>query len=110
MHRSLIIGYGNIDRADDGVAYDVINALRRRLGQEILHEGDTGLEDLGRPIDSVFLSQLAPELMEKYFSMSTDSQMLKLGAKVLSADSQAADHAAMRARASAPWSGRPSAS
>ena len=64
MHRSLVIGYGNIDRADDGVAYDVINALRRRLGQEILHEGDTGLEDLGRPIDSVFLSQLAPELME----------------------------------------------
>ena len=64
MHRSLVIGYGNIDRADDGVAYDVINALRRRLGQELLPEGDTRLEDLGRPIDSVFLSQLAPELME----------------------------------------------
>jgi hydrogenase maturation protease len=64
MPRALVIGFGNIDRADDGVAFYVINALRRRLGQKMLTEEDTGLEDLGAPIDSIFLSQLAPELMD----------------------------------------------
>jgi hydrogenase maturation protease len=64
MPRSLIIGFGNLDRADDGVAYHAINALRRRLGQKELSEEDTGLEDLGRSVDSIFLSQLAPELMD----------------------------------------------
>jgi hydrogenase maturation protease len=64
MSRTLVIGFGNIDRADDGVAFQVINALRRRLGQKALSEEDTGLEELGAPVDSVFLSQLAPELMD----------------------------------------------
>ncbi len=62
--RTLIIGYGNLDRADDGVANHVINALRQRLGQEPLGEDDTGLEKLGSDIDSIFLVQLAPELMD----------------------------------------------
>ena len=64
MPRTLIIGFGSIDRADDGVAYHVINALRRRLGQTMLDEDETGLEELGNQIDSVFLVQLAPELMD----------------------------------------------
>jgi hydrogenase maturation protease len=64
MGRTLVIGFGNIDRADDGVAYSVINELRRRLGQKPLSEDETGLEELGAEVDSVFLSQLTPELME----------------------------------------------
>ena len=64
MPRTLVIGFGNIDRADDGVAYSVINALRRRLGQKPLKEDETGLDELGAEVDSVFLSQLTPELME----------------------------------------------
>jgi hydrogenase maturation protease len=64
MTRTLVIGFGSIDRGDDGIAYHVINALRQRLGQTILAEDETGLEELGKPIDSVFLVQLAPELME----------------------------------------------
>lgn len=64
MPRSLIIGYGNQDRADDGVAYYVINVLRQRLGQEILREDETGLEALGAQVDSVFLMQLSPELVD----------------------------------------------
>jgi hydrogenase maturation protease len=62
--RALVIGYGNIDRADDGIAYYVINALRRRLGQRILTEDNTGLEELGKEVDSIFLGQLVPELMD----------------------------------------------
>jgi hydrogenase maturation protease len=64
MPRTLVIGFGNIDRADDGVAFFVINALRRRLGQRPLLEDETGLEELGAQVDSVFLSQLTPELLE----------------------------------------------
>lgn len=64
MSRTIVVGYGNIDRADDGVAFEVINALRRRLGQKLLSEGDTGLEELGADVDSIFLIQLMPEIME----------------------------------------------
>jgi hydrogenase maturation protease len=64
MSRTLVIGFGNRDRADDGVAYSVINALRSRLGQKPLPEDETGLEELGQEIDSIFLSQLTPELLE----------------------------------------------
>jgi len=64
LKRALVIGYGNIDRADDGVAYYVINTLRQRLGQEMLKEDDTGLEELGADIDSIFLVQMAPELID----------------------------------------------
>mgnify|MGYP002399497109 CR=1 FL=1 len=64
MSRTIVVGYGNIDRADDGVAFEVINALRRRLGQKLLNEGDTGLEELGADVDSIFLIQLMPEIME----------------------------------------------
>jgi hydrogenase maturation protease len=64
MSRTLVIGFGNIDRADDGVAFQVINTLRRHFGQGALSEEDTGLENLGASVDSVFLSQLTPELMD----------------------------------------------
>ncbi|MCE5261903.1 MAG: hydrogenase maturation protease [Deltaproteobacteria bacterium] len=64
MTRTLIIGYGNIDRADDGVAHEVINTLRGRQDLEPLDEENTGLEELGKEVDSIFLSQLTPELME----------------------------------------------
>ena len=66
MSRTLVIGFGNIDRADDGIAYYIINALRQRLDQEILGEDETGLEELGREVDSIFLGQLVPELMDVF--------------------------------------------
>jgi len=64
MKRTLVAGFGNLDRADDGVAFHVVNALRRRLGQAALDEDSTGLEDLGTPSDSIFVNQLAPEMID----------------------------------------------
>ncbi len=64
MARTLVIGYGNLDRADDGVAYHVVNELRRRLGQPPLSPEEDGSESLGSEADSVFLRQLQPEWME----------------------------------------------
>ena len=52
MPRTLVVGYGNIDRADDGVAYSVVNALRERLGQKALSEDDSGLEELGAQLNT----------------------------------------------------------
>jgi len=66
MRRTLIIGYGNIDRSDDGVAQAIINLVRQRLGQKTLEDGYTGLESIGDEIDSVFLPQLLPEIMEQF--------------------------------------------
>jgi hydrogenase maturation protease len=64
MARTLVIGYGNIDRNDDGVAYAVIAALRSRLGLEPLAEDETGLDRLGAAVDPVFVLQLGPELLD----------------------------------------------
>ena len=64
MSRTLVIGFGNIDRADDGVACHIVNSLRARLGREGLPEGETGLEDLGQQTDTAFLIQLVPELVD----------------------------------------------
>ncbi len=61
---TLVIGFGNLDRGDDGAAYHVVNALRARLGQTPLPEDTTGLESIGASVDSVFLVQLVPELLD----------------------------------------------
>lgn len=64
MSRVIIIGYGNIDRGDDGAACAIINLLREKWGLAPLENFDTGMEALGREVDSVFVSQLVPEIME----------------------------------------------
>ena len=61
MPQTLIIGFGNPDRGDDGAALHVVNRLRRRLGQTPLTEDDGGLGDLGRDT-AVFVPLLVPEL------------------------------------------------
>ncbi len=62
MRRTLIIGYGNPYRRDDGVALYVANALRRRQGLRILEPDEDGLDDRGHPLDTVVLHQLLPEI------------------------------------------------
>ena len=64
MTRVLVIGYGNPSRQDDGVGLAVVNGLRMRAGQAPLDEGDDGFNDLGRRLDTLFLQQLSPELVE----------------------------------------------
>ncbi len=64
MYRTLVLGFGNVYRRDDGVAYAVLNALRERLGRPALGIDDDGFDDLGHPIDTVLLHQLVPELAE----------------------------------------------
>lgn len=62
--RTLVIGFGNPSRRDDGVGLAVINGLRERLGLPTLDENADGFDDLGRPLDTLFLQQLNLELAE----------------------------------------------
>jgi len=64
MDRNLVIGYGNLERQDDGVAFHVVNRLRRHLAQKPLACDDDGLSRLGSGTDCVFIRQLVPELIE----------------------------------------------
>ena len=64
MARTLVIGYGNPSRNDDGVGLAVVNHLRQRLGLKVLDETTDGFEDLGGGLDTLFLQQLTPELAE----------------------------------------------
>jgi hydrogenase maturation protease len=62
--RTLVIGYGNPSRRDDGAGLAVVNGLRERLGRPPLLEGEDGYDQLGLPVDTLFLQQLMPELAE----------------------------------------------
>ncbi len=64
MKRTLIVGFGNAFRRDDGVARVVINCLRKQLGRAALLPLDDGFDDLGHPIDTVVMHQIVPELAE----------------------------------------------
>jgi hydrogenase maturation protease len=61
---SLIIGYGNLDRQDDGVAWHVLNRLAQRLGRPALSEIGEGFEQTGAQPELLFQLQLTPELAE----------------------------------------------
>ncbi len=62
--RTLVAGFGNLYRRDDGVARFVINALLERLGRTPLDSLDDGFEALAYAVDVVVLHQLVPELAE----------------------------------------------
>lgn len=62
--RTLVAGFGNAYRRDDGVGRVVVNALREQLGRPPLDIMDDGFEDLGHAVDTVVLHQLVPELAE----------------------------------------------
>ena len=60
----LVIGFGNIDRQDDGVAWHVLSQLADRLGRPHPAEIMEGLEDLSASPALLFVLQLTPELAE----------------------------------------------
>jgi len=64
MGKTLIVGFGNLYRRDDGVARHIINALLRHWGRPSLDALDDGWDRLGYPVDVVCLHQLVPELVE----------------------------------------------
>lgn len=64
MTQTLIIGYGNPDREDDGVAWHILARLAQRLGLPEPAGDAGGLAHLETSPDLLCLLQLNPELAE----------------------------------------------
>lgn len=64
MNQTLVIGYGNPDRQDDGVAWHVLHALAVRLGLPAPYSYDEPFPPNNR-LDFSFYLQLTPEMAEE---------------------------------------------
>ena len=64
MVRTIIIGYGNPDRQDDGAAWHVLSRLAGKLEYEVPSSFEEGLSPRGDNPDLYFTLQLTPELEE----------------------------------------------
>ena len=64
MNQTLVLGYGNPDRQDDGVAWHVLHALALKLG---LPTPDSYEEEFppNEKLDFAFSLQLTPEMAEQ---------------------------------------------
>ena len=60
----LIIGYGNVDRQDDGVAWHVLSGIAQRFGGQTPASLDDEFESADPNVDLLFMLQLMPELAE----------------------------------------------
>ncbi len=63
--RTLIIGYGNADRQDDGAAWHILTGLARRLGRPVPNLPEDGFIPEGEEIDLWYVLQLVPEMSEE---------------------------------------------
>lgn len=63
MKRTLILGYGNFDRQDDGVAWHVLASVARRLGCAVPSSPEEEFP-LDAALGFLFELQLTPELAE----------------------------------------------
>lgn len=63
MKKLLIIGYGNPDREDDGVAWHILRALTRKLGLNAPESYEDEFPE-SASIDFAFHLQLTPEMAE----------------------------------------------
>jgi hydrogenase maturation protease len=64
MIKTLIVGYGNADRQDDGVAWHVLARLANRLGRSAPIEIGEGFEFEEEPLEFLYALQLTPEMAE----------------------------------------------
>jgi hydrogenase maturation protease len=69
MSEILVLGYGNPDRQDDGVAWHVLDGLAQALGMSRPEEFDEELRP-GEKADLLFQLQLTPEIAEVLSSYS----------------------------------------
>ena len=61
MSRDLILGYGNPDRQDDGVAWHILSGVHHKLGRTVPESFEEGLWPTGDNPDFLFTLQLTPE-------------------------------------------------
>ena len=64
MKKTLIIGFGNIDRQDDGVAWHVLQRIAQRLNRLASTNDEIEFELVGLNPELVYVLQLTPELAD----------------------------------------------
>lgn len=64
LENSLVIGFGNLDRQDDGVAWHILASLARRLDRPSAGSVEDEFEFGGHSPELLFVLQLTPELAE----------------------------------------------
>jgi hydrogenase maturation protease len=64
MNTFLVIGYGNPDRQDDGIAWHVLNRLSGLLGQTTDFDSEIPYDFLDQDTSLLYVLQLTPELAE----------------------------------------------
>ena len=62
--RTLILGYGNVDRGDDGLGYYVVNEVSHHLTHSDLEPYGYEPETLTLEVSGMFQRQLVPEMAE----------------------------------------------
>ncbi len=62
--KTLIFGYGNADRQDDGVAWHVLREVMRHFGLPVSEELDINFDDEQRHVHYEFQLQLTPEIAD----------------------------------------------
>ena len=61
---TLVIGYGNPDRQDDGVGWHILRNLAQRVGESIPDDPGASIEVESDTVDLLFILQIYPELAE----------------------------------------------
>lgn len=61
---TLVIGYGNPDRQDDGVGWHILRNLAQRVGKTIPDDPGASIEVESDIVDLIFILQIYPELAE----------------------------------------------
>ena len=62
--KTLVIGYGNPDRQDDGVGWHILRNLAQRVGESIPDDPGASIEVESELVDLMFILQIYPELAE----------------------------------------------
>ena len=63
MQKLLFIGYGNVDRQDDGVAWHVLANLAKKLGHDAPENPEEPFET-GRDPELIYVLQLSPDMAD----------------------------------------------
>jgi hydrogenase maturation protease len=65
MTKSLIIGYGNVDRQDDGIAWHILVACAKKLDLEGPFSYEEGFPLFDGQVQLIYSLQLMPEMAEE---------------------------------------------
>ncbi len=62
--KTLVIGYGNVDRQDDGAGWHILKSLASHLERELPEDPGSLIEIKTTFVDLMFIYQIFPELAE----------------------------------------------